>query len=47
MLELSCHKKQQKKSPNQESGLGNTGHMKVLNDTKLILNDWGGSVMLI
>ena len=37
-LELSCCKKRQK-SPNQETGLGNRGHLKVLNDTKLILND--------
>ena len=28
-----------KKSPNQETGLGNKGRLKVLNDTKLILND--------
>jgi hypothetical protein len=28
-----------KKSPNQETGLGNRGHLKVLNDTKLIQND--------
>ena len=28
-----------KKSPNQETGLGNRGHLKVLNDAKLILND--------
>ena len=27
-----------KKSPNQEIGLGNRGRLKVLNDTKLILN---------
>ena len=26
-----------KKSPNQETGLGNRGHLKVLNDTKLVL----------
>ena len=37
-LELSCCKKWQK-SPNQETGLGNIGHMKVLNDTKLILDE--------
>ena len=37
-LELSCCKKRQK-SPNQETGLGNRGHLKVLNDTKLILNE--------
>ena len=29
-----------KKSPNQEKeGFGNRGHLKVLNDTKLILDD--------
>ena len=33
-LEPSCFKKRQK-SPNQESGLGN---LKVLKDTKLMLN---------
>ena len=27
-----------KKSPNQETDLGNRGHLKVLNDTKLFLN---------
>jgi hypothetical protein len=37
-LEPSCCKKQQK-SPNQETGLGNRGYLKVLIDTKLILND--------
>ena len=37
-LEPSCYKKQQK-SPNQETGLGNRGSLKVLNDTKLILKD--------
>ena len=37
VLELPCCKKRQK-SPNQETGLGNRGHLKVLNDTKLILN---------
>ena len=31
-----------KKSPNQETGLGNRGHLKVLNDTKFILNDQAG-----
>ena len=35
-LELSCCKKRQK-SPNQETGLGNRGRLKVLNGTKLIL----------
>ena len=28
-----------KKSPNQETGLGNRGRLKVLNDSNLILND--------
>ena len=28
-----------KKSPNQETGLENRGHLKFLKDTKLILND--------
>jgi hypothetical protein len=28
----------QKKSPNQETGLGNRGHLKVVNDAKLVLN---------
>ena len=27
-----------KKSPNQETGLGNRGHLKVVKDTKLVLN---------
>ena len=31
-LELSCSRKQQK-SPSQEIGLGNRGHMKIMNDT--------------
>ena len=31
-----------KKGPNQETGLGNRGHMKVQNDIKLILNNQGG-----
>ena len=26
-----------KKSPNQETGLGNRGHLKVLNDTKFVV----------
>ena len=38
ILEPSCCKKRQK-SPNQETGLGNRGRLKVLNDTNLILND--------
>ena len=33
--------KRQKKSPNQETGLGNRERLKVLNDTNLILNDKG------
>jgi hypothetical protein len=37
-LEPSCCKKRQK-SPNQETDLGNREHLKVLNDTKLVLND--------
>ena len=37
-LEPSCRKKRQK-SPNQETGLGNRGCLKVLIVTKLILND--------
>ena len=28
-----------KKSPNQETGLGNMGRLTVLNDTKLVLNE--------
>ena len=36
-LELSCCNKQQK-SPNQETGLGSRGPLKVLNDTKLVPN---------
>ena len=35
VLEQSCCKKWQKK----ETGLGNRGSLKVLNDSKLILND--------
>ena len=39
-LEPVCCKKQPNKSPNQETGLGNMGHLKVLNeDTKLVLNE--------
>ena len=37
LLEPSCCKKRQK-SLNQETGEGNRGHLKVLNNTKLILN---------
>ena len=46
LLELSCCKKQQKKSPNQETGVGNRGLLEALNDTKLILNDLRGSLIL-
>ena len=35
-LKPVCCKKRQK-SPNQETSLGNRGHLKVLNDTKLVL----------
>ena len=38
IVELSCCKR----SPNKETVLGNRGHMRVLNDTKLILNDQRG-----
>ena len=38
LLEPSCCKKCQK-SPSQETDLGNRGRLKVLGDTKLILND--------
>ena len=41
-LEPSCCTKRQKKSPGQETGLGNRGRQKVLNDAKLMLNDQGG-----
>ena len=37
-LEPLCCKKWQK-SPCQETGLGNKGRLKVLNDTKLVLNE--------
>ena len=37
-LELVCCRKWQK-SPNHETGLENRGHQKVLNDTKLVLNE--------
>ena len=37
-LELSCCKKQQE-SPNKETDLGNKGCLKVLYDTKLVLNE--------
>ena len=30
-----------KKSPNEEIGLGNRGLLKLLNDTKLVLNEHG------
>ena len=39
LLELSCCKKRQKKNPVQETFLGGWGRLKVLNDTKLIIND--------
>ena len=39
-LEHCCCKKQQK-SPNQEAGLGNRGHLKILNGTKLVLDGKG------
>ena len=50
-LRLICQSRNQscltvrsgKKSSNQESGLGNRGRLKVLNDTKLILNDQEGN----
>ena len=38
-LEPFCCKKLQNKSPNQETGLGNRGHLKVLKDTKLLLDN--------
>ena len=37
LLEPVCCKKWPK-SPNQETGLGNMGHLKILKDTKLVLN---------
>ena len=40
---MSCCKKWQK-SLNQETGLGNRGHLKVLNNTKLVLNDHLGLI---
>ena len=36
LVELSCRKKQQK-NPNQETSLGNRGHLK---NTKLVLNEY-------
>ena len=39
LLEPFCCKKQQKRSPIQETGLGNRERLKVLNDTKLVLNE--------
>ena len=38
---LCCKKSQkcQKKSPCQETSLGTRGHLKILNDTKLVLNE--------
>ena len=38
MLEPVCCKKRQK-SPNQETDFGNMERLKVLNDTKLVLNE--------
>ena len=38
ILEPVCCKNG-RKSPNQETGLGNRGFLKVLNDTKLVLNE--------
>ena len=38
LIELSCCKNR-KKSPNQETGLVNRERLKVLNDTKLVLNE--------
>ena len=38
-LELPCCGKE---SPSQDTGLGNRGLLKALNDTKLILNDEKG-----
>ena len=38
ILEPVCCKKRQK-SPNQETGLGKRGHLKVLKDTKLVLTE--------
>ena len=39
VLETSCCKKWEKKNPNQETGFGNRGRLKVLNGTKLALNE--------
>ena len=41
-VEQSCTCNKREKSPGQETGLKNRGRLKVLNDTKLILNDKGG-----
>ena len=38
IIEPVCCKKRQK-SPNQETGFDNRGHLKLLNDTKLVLNE--------
>ena len=38
-LELSCCKKWQKKSPNQETGLENRECLKLLNDAIFVLNE--------
>ena len=37
-VEQACCKNGQK-SPGQETGLGNRGRLKVLKDTKLVLNE--------
>ena len=39
----SCCKKRQ--SPEQEAGLGNRGRLKVLNDTKLVINEHSSSFL--
>ena len=44
-LEPSCCKKRQKSS-NQETGLGKRGRLKVLNDTKMIINYSSGNSRL-
>ena len=45
-LEPVCCKKRQK-SPNQETGLGNRGHLKVLKNTKLILIEHERPLLII
>ena len=39
LLEPSCCEKG-KKRPNQEAGLGNRGYLKVLDDAKLVPNEY-------